>query len=59
MDLTKTEWEGVDWVHVAYDRDQRRALMDTVLKVRITKGGEFHLYLPDLFLKFDYMQVLN
>jgi hypothetical protein len=22
MDLTETEWEGVDWMHLAQDRDQ-------------------------------------
>jgi hypothetical protein len=22
MDLTKIGWEGVDWMHPAYDRDQ-------------------------------------
>jgi hypothetical protein len=34
IDLTKAGWEGVDWIHVAQDRDRRRDLVDTVIKVR-------------------------
>jgi hypothetical protein len=33
MDLRETEWEGVDWMHVAQDRDQGRALVDTVMNL--------------------------
>jgi len=26
MDLGETGWEGVDWLHLAQDRDQRKLL---------------------------------
>jgi hypothetical protein len=28
-------WDGMDWVDVAQDRDQWRALVDTVLNLRV------------------------
>jgi hypothetical protein len=27
MDVREIGWEGVDWIHLAQDRDQRRALL--------------------------------
>jgi hypothetical protein len=30
MDLTENGWGGMDWIHLAQDRDQRRALVKTV-----------------------------
>jgi hypothetical protein len=30
MDLTATVMEGVDWIHLAQDRDRWRALVNTV-----------------------------
>jgi hypothetical protein len=30
MDLTESGWDGMDWIDVAEDRDQWRALVDTV-----------------------------
>jgi hypothetical protein len=27
MDLRETEWQGVDWMHLAQDRDQWRAVV--------------------------------
>jgi hypothetical protein len=30
MDLGYIEWDGVDWIDVAQDRDKWRALMNTV-----------------------------
>jgi hypothetical protein len=30
MDLTEIEWDGVDWIDMAQDRDQWRLLMNTV-----------------------------
>jgi hypothetical protein len=35
MDLRETGWEFVDWIHLAYDRDQWRDLVSTVMKHRI------------------------
>jgi hypothetical protein len=35
MDLWETAWEGVDSVQVAQDRDQKRALVNTVMNHRI------------------------
>jgi hypothetical protein len=29
LDLRETEWKGVDWMHLAQDRDQWRALANT------------------------------
>jgi hypothetical protein len=33
MDLGETGWSGVDWIDLAQDRDQRRALVNTVLNL--------------------------
>jgi len=30
----ETGWEGVDWTHLAHDRDQWRAVVNTVMKPR-------------------------
>jgi hypothetical protein len=30
MDLTEIGWGGMDWIHLAQDRDQWRALMNRV-----------------------------
>jgi hypothetical protein len=41
-DLRKIGWEVVDWIHVVQDRDQWRALLNTVTNVRIAqKAGNF------------------
>jgi hypothetical protein len=31
MDLREKEWGGTDWIDLAYDRDQWRALVNTVI----------------------------
>jgi hypothetical protein len=36
MDLREEEWDGVNWIDVAQDRDQWRALVTTVMKFRIS-----------------------
>jgi hypothetical protein len=33
MDLRETEWGGLDWIDLAQDRDQWRALVNTVMKL--------------------------
>jgi hypothetical protein len=35
IDLEKTEWDGVDLIDMAQDRDQWRALVNTVLNLRV------------------------
>jgi hypothetical protein len=35
MDLEETGSEGVDWIHLAQDRDQWRALVNTVMNLRV------------------------
>jgi hypothetical protein len=34
MDLTETLWGGMDWVDLAQDRDQWKALVNTVMNLR-------------------------
>jgi hypothetical protein len=35
MDLREIVWDGVDWMDMAQDRDQWRALVNTVLNLRV------------------------
>jgi hypothetical protein len=35
MDFKEIEWGGMDWIDLAQDRDQWRALMNTVMNLRI------------------------
>jgi hypothetical protein len=35
MDLGEIGWDGVDWIGMAQDRDQWRALVSTVLNLRV------------------------
>jgi hypothetical protein len=35
MDLREIEWDGIDWIDLAKDRDQRRALVNTVMNLRV------------------------
>jgi hypothetical protein len=35
MDLREIGWEGVDWIHLAQDTVQWRALVNTVMDLRI------------------------
>jgi hypothetical protein len=35
MDLREIGWDGVDWIDMAQDRDQWRALVITVLNLRV------------------------
>jgi hypothetical protein len=33
MDIRKTGWQNMDWIHLAQDRDQWRAVVNTVMKL--------------------------
>jgi hypothetical protein len=35
MDLRETGWDGMDWIDLARDRDKDRALMSTVMNLRV------------------------
>jgi hypothetical protein len=35
MDLRETGWGGMDWIVLAQDRDQWRALVNTVMNLRV------------------------
>jgi hypothetical protein len=34
MDLKEIEWDGMDWIGLAHDRDQWRSLVNTVINLR-------------------------
>jgi hypothetical protein len=35
MDLREIGWDDMDWIDMAQDRDQWRALVNTVMKLRV------------------------
>jgi hypothetical protein len=35
-DLKEIRWEGVVWIHLAQDREQWRAFVNTVLNLRVS-----------------------
>jgi hypothetical protein len=35
MDLREIGWNGMDWIELAQDRDQWRALVNTVMNLRV------------------------
>jgi hypothetical protein len=35
--LRETGWDGMDWINLAQDRDQWRALVNTVMNLRVPK----------------------
>jgi hypothetical protein len=35
MDLRETGWDGTDWIDLAQDRDQWRALVNTVMNLGV------------------------
>jgi hypothetical protein len=36
MDLREIGWDGMDWIDLAQDRDQWRALVNTVMNLRVS-----------------------
>jgi hypothetical protein len=43
IDLRETEWGGMDWIDLAQDRDQWRALVNTVMKLRVPQNVKFFI----------------
>jgi hypothetical protein len=41
IDLRERGWDGVDWVDLAQDRDQWRALLNTAMNLRVRKVLEW------------------
>jgi hypothetical protein len=37
MDIRERGWGGMDWIHLAQDRDQWRVLVNTVMNLRFPK----------------------
>jgi hypothetical protein len=35
MDFRKIEWDGIDWIDLAQDRDQWRALMNMIMSLLV------------------------
>jgi hypothetical protein len=35
VDLKETGWEGVDWIHLALDRDKWLAVLNTAMSVQV------------------------
>jgi hypothetical protein len=35
MDLREVGWAGMDWIDLAQDRDQRMALVNTLMNLRV------------------------
>jgi hypothetical protein len=35
MDLGEIGWDGRDWIELAHDRDQWRAVVNTVMNLRV------------------------
>jgi hypothetical protein len=35
IDLREREWDGMDWIYLAQDRDQWRAVVNTVMNLRV------------------------
>jgi hypothetical protein len=35
MDLREIEWKNVDWIHLAQDRNQWRALVNKVMNFQV------------------------
>jgi hypothetical protein len=35
IDLRETEWDAMDWIDLAVDRDQWRALVNTAMNLQV------------------------
>jgi predicted nucleotidyltransferase len=36
MNLQEIKYEDMDWIHLAEDREQERAVLDTIMNIRIS-----------------------
>jgi hypothetical protein len=45
MNLRETGWEGVDWIHLAEERDQWWAVVNTVMNLQIPQKVKLSLCL--------------
>jgi hypothetical protein len=42
MDFGETRWDGMDWIDLAQDRDQWRALVNTAMNLQVSQNaGKF------------------
>jgi hypothetical protein len=42
MDLREIGWDGMDWIHLAQNRNQWRTLVNTVMNLQVPKNaGKF------------------
>jgi hypothetical protein len=60
MDLRETGFGGVDWIRLAQDRDQRRALVNTVMNLRVLAPRRylFNMSLCIVFLHLNISSTL-
>ena len=58
MDL-KMEWEDLEWIFPAEDRNKRRAFVNTVMNLRFPqKSKEFPNWLINFFIKTFFFKEL-
>jgi hypothetical protein len=52
MDLRKIEWDGMDWIDLSHDRDQWRALLNTVMNLQNETKNKLRGFSPQA--KYTY-----
>jgi hypothetical protein len=50
MDLSVISWGSVEWIHFAQDRDRWRALVNTVINLRVLETRSSLQHLSKLFI---------
>jgi hypothetical protein len=51
MDVGETGWGGMKWIDLANDRDQWRAVLNTVMNIRFYKMQRILEWLSDCLLR--------